>query len=111
MTTEGEAKKEQESEAVAGKVKAVAEMDTTESAPQAHQADANTAAAKEKPVTIRCNEHSRENNSERTKRIQNMSMNNTETTVKRNSDDTIVTGEERPGHRVLTDNVTELRAL
>ena len=73
MTTEAEAEKEKECEAVAVKVKAVAEMDTTEIAPQAHQADANTAAAKEKPVTISCNAHYQENNSEMTKIIQNVS--------------------------------------
>ena len=57
-TTEAEAEKEKEKKAVAWTEKAVAETDTRETAPKVHQADANTAAAKGKPVTTRCNAHS-----------------------------------------------------
>ena len=44
-------KKKRKRKAVARTEKAVAETDTRETAPHVHQADANTAAAKEKPVT------------------------------------------------------------
>ena len=63
-TTEAEAEKEKEKKAVARTVKAAAETDTRETAPHVHQSDANTAAAKERPVATRCNAHSQRNNNE-----------------------------------------------
>ena len=48
-------------------MKAVAETDTRETAPHVHQSDANTAAAKERPVATRCNAHSQRNNNEMTR--------------------------------------------
>ena len=41
-------------------------------------------------------------------RIQNETPNHTMTMEMSDSDDMTVTGEERPGHRVLTDDVTGL---
>ena len=92
-------------------VNAVAETDTRMTAPQVHQADAHTAVAEEKPVTTRCNAHS-QNINEMTRsncnRIQNKTPNNTVTMSTSDSDDVTVTGEERPGHSVLTDDVIGL---
>ena len=45
-------------------MKAEAEMDTMETAPHDQEADAHAAAAKEKPVTVRCNAYSQRSNKE-----------------------------------------------
>ena len=86
-----------EKKAVARTVEAVAETHTKETAPHVHQSDANTAAAKEKPVTTRCNAHSQRNNNEMTRsncnRTQNKTPNNTAMTEVSGSDDMTVTGE------------------
>ena len=75
--------------------------------PHDQEADANT-AAKEKPVTVRCNAHPQRSNNEETRcnynRNQNKTENNTVITEVNDSDNMIVAGEERPGHRVLIDD-------
>ena len=88
------------------------QRDTRETAPHDQEADANIAAAKEKPMTARCNAQSQRSNNEETRgnynRNQNRTQNSAEMTEVNESDNMTVTDEERPGHRVLTDDVTGL---
>ena len=79
-TTEAEAEKEKEMMAVARTAKAEAETNTRETAPHDQEADANTAAAKEKPVTVRCNAHSQGSNNEVTRGSYNRSQNQIQVT-------------------------------
>ena len=83
---------------------------TRETAPQDQEADANTAAAKKKPMTARCNTQPQRSNNEEKRsnynRNQNKPQNNAELTEVNQSD--TVRGDERPGHRVLTDDVIGL---
>ena len=76
-TTEVETEKEKEILSVARTAKAEAEMDTRETAPHDQEADANTAAVKEKPVTVRCNAHSQRSNNEETMSNCNRNQNKT----------------------------------
>ena len=105
-------KQKKKKKAAARTEKVVAQTDTRETALHVHQADANTAAANEKPVTTGCGAHSQKNDDEMTRRnynrIQNKTPNNTVLTEMCDSDDMTVAGEERPGHRVLTDDVIGL---
>ena len=91
--------------------KAEAEIETREIVPHDQETNANTAAAKEKPVTVRCNAHSQRNNNEETmgndNRPQNKTERNTETTEVKKSDNMTVTRDERPGHRMLADDVID----
>ena len=93
-------------------MKAESEMHTRETAPHDQEADANTAAAKEKPVTVRCNAYSQRSNKNGAicnyNRNQNKTPKNTEMTEVNESDNMTVTGDERPGHRMLTDDVIDL---
>ena len=105
-TTEAEAEKENMTVVVRTE-KAEAEIETREIVPHDQEMNANTAAAKEKPVTVRYNAHFTEN--EETMRNDNRTRNkterNTETTEVNESDKITVTRDERPGNRILADDV------
>ena len=66
------------------------------------ETNANTAAAREKPLTVRCNAHSQRSKNEETLGNDNRTQSKTE----RNSE-TTVTRDERPGHLILAHDVID----